>query len=74
MKAILIFNLPEEKEDYKECTSGSDLYSACRDFCNWIRGEIKHNDKLTEAQYDAYEKIFEEFLEYLQDNDINLWG
>jgi hypothetical protein len=46
MKAILEFNLPEEKEDFDFATKGINYYSALVEFDNWLRSEYKYNGNI----------------------------
>ena len=55
MKAILEFNLPEDKEDFDFATNGINYYSALTEFDNWLRSEYKYNDK--EEMYAVREKL-----------------
>ena len=55
MKAILEFNLPEDKENFEFATNGINYYSALTEFDNWLRSEYKYNDK--EEMYAVREKL-----------------
>ena len=43
MKAILEFNLPEDKEDFDFATNAVNYYSALVEFDQWLRSEYKYN-------------------------------
>lgn len=45
MKATLIFNLPEEKEDHLDALRGSSLKWAIEEFDQWLRQLRKYQDK-----------------------------
>lgn len=66
MKAILEFNLPEEKTEHLLSTKAVDLLSVISDFKEALRKDIKYNQKeyLIEVQ---------ELLQHcLEDNCVNL--
>ncbi len=65
MKATLEFNLPEEQEEYNIFNNALGYNSACRDFDQWLRSEIKHNNK-------DWQEIRNRFDEFLSDNQIYL--
>lgn len=64
-KAILEFNLPEENEEFELAKNGARLSYAIDDFDNWLRSELKYNDKLTEAEYNVYELVRSNLHEHL---------
>ena len=55
MKAVLEFNLPEDKEDFDFATNGFNYYSALIEMDQWLRSEYKYNDK--EEMYAVREKL-----------------
>ena len=72
LKATLEFNLPEDQEEYLLYNSASTLYSILLDFDNYLRAEIKYNDKLSDKEYKVYDKIRDKLYEIMQDNDYSL--
>ena len=46
MKAILEFNLPEEKSEHLAAVKGTQWYLAMYDLDNWLRDQIKHPPSL----------------------------
>lgn len=63
MKAILSFNLddPEDKEKHLRCVKAADLCLTLWDFDQWLRSEIKYNEKehLQEVRDELYSKMEE---------------
>lgn len=55
MKAILEFNLPEDKEDFDYANNGFNYYMALYEMDQWLRSECKYNDK--EGMYAVREKL-----------------
>ena len=66
MKAILEFNLPEEKEDFDFATNGINYYSALVEFDNWLRSEYKYNGN--EPMFEVRKKL----NEFINDNNIKI--
>jgi len=66
MKAILKFNLPEERDLYKAAFHSSDMAMALWDISQYLRGVDKYNTG------DDIEKIRESFCDILNTYDINL--
>ena len=61
MKAKLIFNLPEEQEDFNHANNGFNYYMALVEMDQWLRAEYKYNDK--EEMYEVREKLREIIFE-----------
>ena len=66
MKAILEFNLPEEKDEYNFANNGINYYSALCEFDNWLRSEYKYNGN--EPMFEAREKL----QQFINDNNIKI--
>jgi hypothetical protein len=66
MKAILEFNLPEDKEDFDFATKGINYYAALVEFDNWLRSEYKYNGN--EPMFEAREKL----QQFINDNNIKI--
>jgi hypothetical protein len=72
MKAILEFNLPEERGEYNLANHGSDLFCSLWDLDQELRDHIKHNpDNLKEPVIDAYEVLRERLYELMGNHNIN---
>lgn len=66
MKAILEFNLPEDKEDFDFATNAVNYYSALCEFDQWLRSEYKYNGN--EAMVEVREKL----NEIINENNIKI--
>jgi hypothetical protein len=66
MKAILKFNLPEEKDEFEFATNGINYYSALFDFDQWLRSEYKYNGK--EEMFEVRKKL----NEFINENNIKI--
>lgn len=58
-KAILEFNLPEERPEYDLAIRGIDYSIALSEYANWLRGLHKYTDKETITIEEARARLFE---------------
>lgn len=76
MKAILEFNLPEDKYDYKLCNLSSNMHIVLWYFDHLLRACVKYDHfdgkTLTEEERNFAEQIREKWHELLYDNKIDL--
>jgi len=73
MKAILEFNLPEEKSDFNFATQGLNWWSVCWEMDQWLRGEMKHpSGDMSDDTYEALQKCREKLSELIYDSNLNL--
>ena len=66
MKAILEFNLPEDKQDFDFATNGINYYSALCEFDNWLRSEYKYNGN--EPMFEVRKKL----NEFINENNVKI--
>ena len=66
MKAILEFNLPEDKEDFDFATNAVNYYSALVEFDQWLRSEYKYNGN--ESMFEVRQKL----NEIINENNIKI--
>ena len=71
MKAILEFNLPEEKDDHDMALNGYKYKIAVGDIFDVLRKYSKYDDSLTTEQYTLIDELRTKFNEILNDLDIN---
>jgi len=57
MKATLEFNLPEETEEFKMASCALNLVCVINEIEDYLREQIKHNDKITEEQLIVIEQV-----------------
>lgn len=72
MKAKLIFNLPEDNQEFKLATKASGWWNVCWRLDQWLRGNIKHGWIHDEDEYKAYVRCREELRELINDSGLNL--
>jgi hypothetical protein len=66
MKAILEFNLPEDKEDFDFANNGINYYSVLTEFDNWLRSEYKYNGN--EPMFEVRKKL----NEFINENNVKI--
>jgi hypothetical protein len=72
MKAILEFDLPNDKEEFTMASTSGDLWQAVHSFDQWLRSQIKYNDNLTDEQQTSYQNIREKLYEELGRLNVTL--
>lgn len=71
MKAILEFNLPEDKHEWENAVQADDMFACLFDVQQELRRVWKY-EELTEEQFEMVERIRDSFHSILQDHNINL--
>jgi len=66
MKAIIEFDLPEDKEEFDGARKASDFWLCLDAIDGYLRNLIKNGD------CDYAEKLYEYFLEILEDYNVTL--
>lgn len=65
-KVTIVFNLPEERDEYELQMKASNLHGALWDMYQFLRSDSKHG----EGKYaEFYEK---EFFRILKDNEVEI--
>ena len=74
MKAILEFQLPEDKHDFDFATQGSAWWSVCWEMDQWLRGQYKHmpDEEYSEGRYKAFVESREKLFELMRENGVSL--
>ena len=70
-KVILEFDRVEEYDEIQEALNGWKWASVCYDLDQWLRSEVKYNEKNTSAQIEAYEATRERLREIMQEWKLN---
>ena len=71
MKAILKFEIPEEREEFELACNAVKYSIVLSDIDNYLRGKLKHAE-LTDEQYKVYEDVRVQLWEYIQSEGIQL--
>ena len=74
MKAILEFNLPEDKVDFDLALQGSDWKHVCWQMDQYLRKEIKYNDDNSDYKINVLQKVRDEFNSFMVENNVDLYA
>ena len=74
MKAILEFNLPEDKVDFDLALQGSAWKHVCWEMDQLLRKHLKYDDDLSEDARGILEYIRGEFNAFMIDNNVDLYA
>ena len=74
MKAILEFNLPEDKVDFDLALQGSDWKHVCWEMDQYLRKEIKYNDDNSDYKINVLQKVRDEFHRFMIENNLDLYA
>ena len=73
MKAIIEFNLPDDRDEYEMANNASKMYLALWDIKQMLRSKLKYNpDGLNGDQLEQWEAMRGEFFDILDNNDLKL--
>lgn len=75
MKALLEFNLPEEKEEFNNAIKANDYLSAIQEFKKYIRTHYKYetslineNQQPSEEEFRVVKTIYHKFHQIVNEN------
>jgi hypothetical protein len=69
MKAKLIFNLPEEQEEFNDAVNGSAFKTSIWELDQYMRSQLKHGD-LPDDVHDKVQEIRDQLHSILDDNKV----
>jgi len=72
MKAILEFNLPEDKQEFNLATKASDWWYVCWQMDQYLRKKLKYDDGITEEQREVYEDTRGELWRMMNESGVSL--
>ncbi len=72
MAEVILKFKEDELEDARTAIDGWKWKGAMWELDQWLRGEIKYNEKLSEERYDAYEAVRDKIREILNDDNLNI--
>lgn len=72
MKAILEFNLPEQKHEFDNATQGATMRYLLYQHLEYLRGKLKHGE-LSDEQYEAYKDCRDNLNQSLIDEKIDVY-
>lgn len=72
MKAILKFNLPEERPEFELAVDASKWYSVCWDMDQYLRSQTKHApDDMPEEVYKTFNQTRDKLHQLLSRNNVD---
>jgi hypothetical protein len=71
--ATLVFNLPEEQDDFELVNKASKYYSVIWDLDQFLRSKIKYADEHTsELSIEAFQHVRDELWNLMNEKNITL--
>ena len=74
MKAILEFNLPEDKVDFDLAIQGSDWKHVCWEMDQLLRTHLKYDNDLKEDEVKMLQYVRDEFWKFINENNVDLYA
>jgi hypothetical protein len=72
MKAVLIYNLPEDRDDFELAQRGLDWYCVAWDLDQWIREQVKYKyEKYDEKALDAFDLVRDTLRQLMNDRGVS---
>lgn len=71
MRAVLEFALPEEEAEFRAATEAGRLQSACWEFGEWLRSQVKYGE-LSEVESDVLERVRARLYAILDEHGVTL--
>ena len=74
MKATLEFNLPEDNQEFRLATKGSDWWHVCWEMDQWLRAQYKYmpDAEYSADKYNTYVQCRDKLFELMQENGVSL--
>jgi|LakMenE01Jun11ns_1017448.scaffolds.fasta_scaffold9342782_1 hypothetical protein len=72
MKAILEFNLPEDKDDFEVAQQGWQWKLIVSDLLDFLRSETKYKDHTAE-EYAVFDLIRDRLSDEIRDRNLSVW-
>lgn len=73
MKAILEFNLPEDKVDFDLALQGSDWKHVCWEMDQLLRKHLKYDDDLKEDEVKMIQYVRDQFWKFMSESNLDLY-
>lgn len=72
MKATLIFDLPDEAQEFRTTIDGWKWKSALNELSEELRSRVKFDNNMSEDQREAYQQVREKIVVILNENNLRL--
>jgi hypothetical protein len=74
MKAILEFNLPEERDEFNTANKAGSYIAALQEYDNLLRGIVKYgSEEFSEADAVVVEKLRDKLHSIANDAGFDIW-
>ena len=70
MKATLIFNLPDEAQEFRTAIDGWKWKSALNELSEELRSKVKWDNNMSEDERAAYQQVREKIIVILNENNL----
>ena len=74
MKAILEFNLPEDKVDFDLALQGSGWKHVCWEMDQYLRKELKYSDDKSFEELKLLQYVRDELYRFMNENNVDLYA
>jgi hypothetical protein len=74
MKAILEFNLPEDKVDFELALQGSDWKHVCWEMDQLLRAQLKYSDDKSFEELKLLQYVRDELYRFMNENNVDLYA
>ena len=72
MEAILKFNLPEDRPEFRIATDSVNMYSVLNQMDNWLRSQTKYApDDMSKEVFDTYSECRDMLRELMHVNGVD---
>lgn len=70
MKAILEFNMDDDKRDFELAANATKWYLTAWEMDQYLRTRMKYEENISDEQYEAVEKAREKLRDIMFDNGV----
>lgn len=71
MKAILEFNMDDDKHDFELAINGAKWYVLAWEFDQYLRTRMKYEDSISDDEYKAVEAAREKLRDLMYESGLN---
>jgi len=73
MKAILEFDLPEERTEFELAANGMKWMSVSHEMAEYLRQQLKyHSEKYTDEEYKVLEQVRKKLQDLIEEEGLSL--
>jgi len=72
MKVKMIFDLPDDQEEFSMAANAGKMNIVLFDFDQWLRSQIKYSDDSKASKHDIMQDCRDKLYDLLRENNIDL--